>query len=129
MRKIKILIVEDDPVLQQVYEEALPDYEYEKKLTSDGYDALTIYESWSPDIIILDIGLEELNGYFILKKIRQYLEDEDTTIIIASGAKEKSMQHGCIRLGISAYIEKPFKYEEINDIVKKAHESGKMTIT
>jgi DNA-binding response OmpR family regulator len=129
MSKVKILIVEDDPILQQVYEEALPEEEYEKKLTSNGFNALKIYESWNPNIIILDLGLEELNGYFMLRKIRKYFKDEDTTIIIATGVSEKSSILGCIKLGISAYIVKPFKYEEINRIVKKAYKSGKMTIT
>ena len=129
MGKVKILIVEDDPILQEVYDEALPEEEYEKRITSNGYNALEMYESWNPDIIILDIGLQEMNGYYILRKIRNDLKDEDTTIIMATGVSDKNSIYGCIKLGISDYIIKPFKYEEINEIVKKAYKSGKMLIT
>jgi len=126
--KVKILIVEDDPILQEVYQEGLPDEEYEKQLTSNGFQAMEIYESWNPDIIILDIGLQEMNGYYILRKIREYLKDEDTTIIMATGVSEKHSILGYIELGISAYIVKPFKYEEINKLVMKAYKSSKMQI-
>jgi CheY-like chemotaxis protein len=127
--KLKILIVEDDQILQEIYEIGLPEEEYEKRFTSNGYYALEIYTSWNPDIIILDIGLQEMNGYYILRKIRTYFKDEDTTIIMATGVSEKNSILGCIALGISAYIVKPFKYEEINKIVKKAYKSGKILMS
>ena len=126
MGKIKILIVEDDPILQEIYDIGLPEEEYEKRLTGNGFDAIEIYKSWNPDIIILDIGLQEINGYYILRKIRKELKDEDTTIIMATGVSEQNSKLGCIEMGISAYIVKPFKYEEINKLVTKAYKGGKI---
>ena len=130
VEKLKILIVEDDLILQEFYKIGLPEEEYEKRFSENGIDALEIYKSWKPDIIILDIGLPEMDGYSVLRIIREEIEDEDTTIIMITGDSDKHKIHGCIKLGISDYIVKPFRYEEtskpfifeaIKTIVKEAH--------
>ena len=52
------------------------------------------------------------------------LKDEDTTFIMATGVSEQHSILGCIEMGISAYIVKPFKYEDINKLVIKAYKGG-----
>ena len=130
MGKLKILIVEDDPILQEFYKIGLPEEEYEKRFSGNGIDALEIYKTWKPDIVILDIGLPEMDGCSVLKKIREEIEDEDTTIIMITGDSDKHKINDCIKLGISDYIVKPFSEKEISNpfrlegiktMIKKAH--------
>ena len=131
MGKVKILIVEDDIRIQRLYDKGLPEEEYEKRFSENGIDALEIYKSWKPDIIILDIGLPEMDGYSVLRKIRKEMEDEDTTIIMITGDSDMHKMNDCIKLGISDYVVKPFRYKGISDpsksneiskLIKKAHE-------
>ena len=131
MGKLKILIVEDDLLLQEFYMRGLPEEEYEKRFSGNGVDALEVYKSWKPDIIILDIGLPEMDGYSVLRKIREEIEDEETTIIMITGDSDMHKINDCIKLGISDYVVKPFRYKkpgnpstcnEISKLIKKAHE-------
>jgi len=124
MGKVKILIVEDDSILQKLYDEGLPEAEYEKRFSENGIDALESYKEWAPDIVILDIGLPEMDGYNVLIKIRKEMKDNDTTIIMATGVDDKRKMNDCIMLGISSYIVKPFRYEDINEIVMRAYKEG-----
>ena len=130
MSKLKILLVEDDPLLQKFYDKGLPEEEYEKRFSDNGIDALEIYKSWKPEIIILDIGLPEMDGYSVLRKIREEIEDGDTTIIMITGDSDKHKINDCINLGISDYVVKPFRKsesgnrfrcKEIKNIVETAH--------
>lgn len=131
MGKLKTLIVEDDLLLQEFYMLGLPEEEYEKKFSGNGIDALEVYKSWKPEIIILDIGLPQMDGYSVLRKIREEIKDEETTIIMITGDSDKHKINDCIKLGISDYVVKPFKYKkpgnpakcnEISNLIKKAHE-------
>jgi CheY-like chemotaxis protein len=131
MDKEKILIVEDDKSLQKLYDKWLPEEEYEKRFSENGIDALESYKSWKPDIIILDIGLPEMDGYSVLRKIREENEDENITIIMITGDSDKHKINDCIHLGINDYVVKPFKYKDISNpsickqisnIVKTAHQ-------
>ena len=119
MGKVKILIVEDDSIMQKLYDEGLPDAEYEKRFSENGIDALESYKAWAPDIVILDIGLPEMDGYSVLKKIRIEIKDGETIVIMATGVNDRHKINDCINLGISAYITKPFNFKEVNNIVTK----------
>ncbi len=127
MEKVKILIVEDDVSIQKLYDKGLPDESYEKRFSDNGTEALEIYKSWTPDKIILDIGLPGMDGYSVLNKIRIENKDGDTTVIMATGVSDRHKINDCIRLGISAYIRKPFKYKEINAIVSKTYKGSRIS--
>jgi DNA-binding response OmpR family regulator len=119
MDKEKILIVEDDVRIQKLYDKGLSEDVYEKRFSGNGVDALEMYKSWAPDIVILDIGLPEMDGYSVLKKIRIEIKDGETIVIMATGVNDRHKINDCINLGISAYITKPFNFKEINNIVTK----------
>jgi len=121
MGKFKILIVEDDISIQKLYDKGLSDETYEKKFSGNGIDALESYKLWAPDIVILDIDLPEMDGYSVLKIIREEIEDGDTTVIMATIDSDMHRIHDCIMLGISAYIIKPFNYKKIDDEVMNAY--------
>ncbi|MBF0318725.1 MAG: hybrid sensor histidine kinase/response regulator [Nitrospirae bacterium] len=111
--KIKVLIVEDDVRIQKIYEIALSEQIFKKRIIGEGSAAVDIYLEWSPDIIILDIMLPDITGYSILSGIRTV--DKSTTIIMATAIGDKSAVNDCILVGIQGYIVKPFKMKELNE--------------
>jgi DNA-binding response OmpR family regulator len=113
MDKLKILIVEDDKSTQELYDRGLSADVFEKHFVDNGEEALQIYGSWHPNIIILDIMLPVKSGYSALKEIREEIEDGATTIIMATSLSGIGDIMDCTRLGIQGYIVKPFKYKEI----------------
>lgn len=103
--KQKILVVEDDEASVQYFEHALHNEFEHLFFAKNGKDAYNLYVSKSPDIILMDIGLPDVNGLEIVRKIR---EKDKKVIIIAqtafamSGDEKKAFDAGC-----DDYISKP----------------------
>lgn len=107
MEKLKTLILEDLIPIQKVYQKMLSDNGFEKKIAKDGEAGLTLYESWKPELIILDMGLPIVSGFVVLKKIREEFNDKKTPIIISTTYSQKSSVSQCMKLGVQGYILKP----------------------
>jgi len=120
----KILIVDDEVMLVEMLRMRLEDNGYDVESAHDGLEGLSKAEQVRPDLIILDIGMEGMDGYTMLKEIRKndQLKSIDVVMLTASGKKRELFE----KEGISDYITKPFETEEflskINDIVKKKKE-------
>jgi len=128
MNKLKVLIVEDENKTQKLFELALSQDIFKKEFCVSGIDALTRYEKWKPDIIILDVYIPDMTGYSILKKIREDFEDAKTTIIMSSSLKDEEHIKDCIKYGIQGYIIKPFRYKKIGSEIMKCYQMGEKTI-
>jgi DNA-binding response OmpR family regulator len=111
--KIRILVVEDDPSTQMLYEKGLFNQIFENKIVASGKEALRIYREWHPEIIMLDIYLPEMSGYHILKEIRQNIGDKETTIVMATSQSRSQDITACMTLGVEGYIVKPFSLRDI----------------
>ena len=111
--KIKILVVEDDLSTQMIYEKGLFNQIFEKKMVTNGNDALRSRREWHPDIIVLDIHLPGMSGYHVLKEIRETIKDVKTTIVMASSLSRGQDITACTKLGIEGYIAKPFSLRDI----------------
>lgn len=71
----KILLVEDEPNLLELYKEELQDEGYEVLTTMDGEDAVLSTKKNLPDLVILDIKIKKLHGLEALKKIKEFNKD------------------------------------------------------
>jgi DNA-binding response OmpR family regulator len=111
--KIKILIVEDDHHTQQLYDKGLFNQIFDKRMVASGKEAILVYDEWHPDIILLDIYLPEMTGYQVLKVIRTDIEDNKTTIVMATALSGTEDVMSCLKLGVEGYIIKPFPFREI----------------
>ncbi|TBR20957.1 MAG: response regulator [Candidatus Nitrosotenuis sp.] len=88
---------------------------YDKKIATNGREALEIYEAWQPDLIVLDIVMPEVTGYTALRQIREMekTNGRQTAIVMATALSDKSDIVDCARIGIQGYIIKPFKHTDI----------------
>lgn len=114
MSKLRILVVEDDKSIRDLYKIALKPDIFESRYCDNGVDALSLYRSFKPAIIILDIMLPGMTGYSVLKEIRKTFLDSSTVVIMVSSIAEKSDIEDCLKLGIQGYIVKPFKPAQIS---------------
>jgi DNA-binding response OmpR family regulator len=115
MGRIKILIVEDEKNIHDMYSASLGQDMFEARFAFNGKDALEIYQAWHPDIIVLDIWMPIMTGYLVLQEIRNTLNDVSTTIIMSTSASNSHDIKDCIKFGIQGYILKPFKLEEVGN--------------
>ncbi len=115
MEKIKILIIEDDQKILDLYNKFISDKVFEKQFVKDGKEGLKQYEIMKPDLIILDIMLPSMSGYMVLKEIRLNINDKKTPIIMSTSVSRKESVLDCVKLGIQGYIVKPFSPKEVQD--------------
>ena len=113
MAKRKILIADDSKSMQMFYDDQLSNELFEKRLVDNGQEAIAVYETWKPDLILLDFNMPVLDGFNTLKKLRQELNDQSTPVIMVTSRSEKDKVLACAQIGIKGYIVKPFKAEEL----------------
>lgn len=113
MAKPKILIADDSRSMQVFYNLQLPDDQFDKRIVSNGQEALNTYALWEPDLILLDINMPVLDGFSTLQKIRQEMKDTAVLVLMITSQSDKDKVLACAKLGIQGYIVKPFKKEEL----------------
>jgi len=108
---MKILLLEDDTLLNEIIEEFLQELEHEVFATFDGQEAIEcIYEN-SFDLLLLDVNVPSLNGFDLLKSLKENSIDIPC-IYITSLHTSKDMQEG-FNCGADDYIKKPFSLSEL----------------
>ncbi len=106
----RILIVEDDSSLVQILRDNLLVDGFEVEWAANAENALTLYRSFVPDLVLLDLMLPDLSGYELGRVLRH---GGKTPIIILSARGEKADKLQGLRLGADDYITKPFDMEEL----------------
>jgi CheY-like chemotaxis protein len=117
--EIKILLVDDDKSIQDLYDKGLENAVFSKRFAGNGKEALEIYDTWHPDVIVLDIIMPVTAGYSVLQEIRGKRQDKSTIIIMATASTDSQDIRDCVTLGIHGYIIKPFKLKQIGDTILK----------
>ena len=102
----KVLLVEDDPFLIDIYSTKLSESGFEVHLAKDGGDALDSCKKFKPDVIILDIVLPHTDGWQILKQLKAEEGLKDVKIIILSNLSQKEEVEKGLSLGADKYLIK-----------------------
>lgn len=120
----KILIVEDDKNLSDLMELELKYEGFEITKAFDGEEAICKFNSEDADLILLDVMLPKMNGYEVIRKIRQV---SDVPVIFVTARDETFDKVNGLNSGADDYISKPFKIEElvarINAILRRVKKS------
>jgi two-component system, OmpR family, KDP operon response regulator KdpE len=108
--KAKILIVEDEPNICTFITTALNANGYKVLQCATGKEALAMIPSHCPDIILLDLGLPDIDGFEILEQVRSWTS---IPIIIVSARDQETEKVKALDLGADDYITKPFGTSEL----------------
>ena len=109
MYKPKILIVEDDPAISNLIRTTLDTQNYQYHTAKTGSGAILDAVSYNPDVIILDLGLPDMDGVEIIKKVRSW---SNMPIIVVSARSEDRDKVDALDAGADDYLTKPFSVEE-----------------
>ncbi|MGN0250688.1 MAG: response regulator [Oliverpabstia sp.] len=110
MNKTLILVVEDDKSVQNLMVTTLKTHEYRYLTAMSGETAILETSSHNPDIILLDLGLPDMDGVDVIRKIRTW---SDTPIIVISARSEDTDKVEALDAGADDYLTKPFSVEEL----------------
>ena len=105
MNKTLILVVEDDRSIQNLMVTTLKAHDYKYLTAANGETAILEASSHNPDIILLDLGLPDMDGIDIIKKIRTW---SDVPIIVISARSEDTDKIEALDAGADDYLTKPF---------------------
>ncbi|MEG0228968.1 MAG: response regulator, partial [Lachnospiraceae bacterium] len=110
MNKALILVVEDDTAVRNLITTTLETHEYKFHTAKSGEEAILEAVSYHPDVVLLDLGLPDIDGVEIIKKIRTWSK---VPIIIISARSEDSDKIEALDAGADDYLTKPFSVEEL----------------
>lgn len=113
---MKILIVEDEKILNNTINKSLKDAGYEVESAFDGFDAMEIIEIESYDLIVLDLNLPNMDGMEILKNLRK--EDVETKVLILSARSQIQDKVEGLDAGANDFLQKPFHLDELKARVR-----------
>ena len=108
--KKKILVVDDEIKIASLVSTYLKGSGYDVVIASDGREALAVFDSESPDLIVLDLMLPEIDGFDVARDIRR---KSDTPIIMLTARVEETDKVVGLELGADDYVVKPFSPREL----------------
>ena len=115
MNKTLILVVEDDRPVRNLIVTTLKTHDYKYLTAENGTTAIMEASSHQPDIILLDLGLPDMEGVDVIKKIRTW---SNVPIIVISARSEDADKIEALDAGADDYITKPFGIMELISRVK-----------
>ena len=110
MNKLQILVVEDDAPVRNLITTTLKAHDYKHIIAENGLEAIRQASTCNPDIVLLDLGLPDMDGVEVIKKIRTW---SNMPIIVISARSEDSDKIEALDNGADDYLTKPFSVEEL----------------
>ena len=124
MKDSKILVVEDDSFLLQMYATKLETEEYKVFTASTGGEALRLVEKEDIDLILLDLNLPEVDGFNVLEELKSNSKTKHIPVLVLTNFSQKEDIDRCLDLGaedflIKAHFVPAEVIEKIKKIIKK----------
>jgi len=109
-RNTCIMVVDDEQTILGLLDHTLKPAGYDVVLASDGSSALKLLERHSPDLVILDIMMPGLNGFQVLRLMRQR---SNVPVMMLTARREVETLRDALNLGADDYVRKPFGTQEL----------------
>jgi len=122
-----VLVVEDEPHIVRTLMINLRARDYEVESAGDGRSALQICAERRPDVVVLDLGLPDLDGVEVLRRIRADAALADVPVVVLSARQESDDKVEALDAGADDYVTKPFGMDEFLARVRAAVRRGSAT--
>jgi len=121
---IKALIAEDNPVNRELLRELLEAREFEVDEACDGEQALQMIERQRPDVLLLDLGMPKIDGFEVLRKIRETPCLSDLRVLAVTAYAMRGDREKALDAGFDGYVPKPinapFLWTELDRVLEQA---------
>lgn len=115
----KILIVEDEQELISSLTTLFKSQGYLPLVAYDGLYGISLAHKEDVDLIILDLGLPGGGGLYVLENLKKSVETNCIPVLVLTAKQEKELKEKAYRLGVEAYLHKPFDPKELLDKIKE----------
>ena len=113
----RVLVVDDDPAIVRTLAINLRARDYQVQVAHDGRTALQILAEEPPDLVLLDLGLPDLDGVGVLRRLRAF---SALPVIVLSARHSSDDKVEALDLGANDYVTKPFGVEELMARIRAA---------
>jgi two-component system KDP operon response regulator KdpE len=107
---VRVLIIEDDPAIQRFLRNTLRVQSYEVREAETGAEGVSLVRQLKPDIVILDLGLPDMDGMDVIKQIR---DSSAVPILVLSSRSDEAGKVMALDMGADDYVNKPFGVDEL----------------
>jgi len=117
-KKLRIMIVDDEPIVGKRLKQALSKFGIEVEVFEDSERALNRLEDKNFDIVVTDIRMEKVDGIQILESVLEH--SDHTKVIIITGYATIEVAQEALTKGAFDFIAKPFKPDDLRSVINKA---------
>lgn len=110
LKRPLVVVIEDDPKMRNVLVLTLGNYGYDVRAAGTGREGLALIAQRTPEAVILDLGLPDMDGCEVTSTIRR---DHDLPIVILSAAADERAQVRALDCGANDFVAKPFREREL----------------
>jgi PAS domain S-box-containing protein len=111
--EVKVLIVDDKPLNRDVLMTMLSSIGFSLMEAVNGAEAIQLFETWKPDIIIMDIVMPVMDGREATRRIRASEQGKDVVIIAVTASALDEEKAEILKLGVNDFVRKPFREAEL----------------
>ncbi|MGB0980471.1 MAG: response regulator [Winogradskyella sp.] len=115
---MKVLAIDDQQLVLLPLQKRLTELGYEVKIETNASKGLETYNSFSPDLVIVDINMPKVSGLEVVKYIRNVVKSQTPIMVLSGDTKDETITEG-FDLGINDYMKKPLSLNEISARVKR----------
>jgi len=116
----KILVVDDEEGILDLLYENLSDDGFEVISANNGALALAQIYREQPDIVLLDLNIPEVNGYEVLRELRDATTTKNLPVILLTGVSPTEGEQTAVDLGANHYVTKPCKLSSLRAVIRVA---------
>jgi two-component system response regulator MprA len=112
----RVLVCEDERFVRFALAEHLRECGYDVFEAEDGIKAMELIERSKPDIVLLDLRMPRADGFSVINDLKRM--GNDVPVLVISGVGQSNEKNMAAILGVNGFIKKPFRLDEIDQMVK-----------
>jgi len=115
--KGRVLVVEDNQTLADMTARLVQLLGYEAQVSYQGADALALAEQWRPDVMLLDLGMPQMDGFAVSRQLGEQSWGKSIAIVALTGYSPQSVQDRTEPAGFAAYLMKPISLPRLQEVL------------
>lgn len=117
--KLRILLVEDSEILRETLQALVEDLGHTVTTAKDGLGAVAEFSQAEFDVVLIDVGLPDIDGYDVAKRMRASLAGKKMRLVAMTGRAQPSDKVDALNAGFDDHLAKPFEIEELSALLRQ----------